>query len=183
MIRRLRADEVAESRALRLAALAAAPEAFTSRLEDEAAQSEAFWRDRVVAAASGDAAATFVAVAAGRHVGSATGLRAPGSDEVQLVGTWVDPGARRRGVGRALVEAVCDWAAAVGAVTVALDVLAGNDRAARLYDRCGFVVADPGSLGEQRFARTLRAATDGLSSAPSVGPRRAGGRVAERRPS
>lgn len=50
----------------------------------------------------------------------------------------VDPAARRRGLGQALLEAVLAWAAERGARRVGLEVRASNAAALGLYRRMGF---------------------------------------------
>jgi ribosomal protein S18 acetylase RimI-like enzyme len=52
---------------------------------------------------------------------------------------WVEPRVRRRGLGGALVEAVCGWAADKGAGAIELEVRTGNVAALSFYERCGFV--------------------------------------------
>lgn len=158
MIRRLQADEVGESRAVRLAALADAPDAFQATYDEEAAQPEAFWRDRARRGAAGDTVATFVAVQGDRHIGTVTGLLGDGQGPAQLVAMWVEPAARGAGVGRALVDAVCGWAAWRGAASIELEVREHNGAARRLYERAGFTVAGPPpatSTCELRMARAL----------------------------
>ena len=85
-----------------------------------------------------------VAVGDGRTAGyvklsPATPL--PSSNHVLMInGLAVDPAQQGAGVGRALVEAAVERARALGARKVSLRVLGHNDRAKRLYERCGFVV-------------------------------------------
>ena len=55
-----------------------------------------------------------------------------------LTALWVDPGFRSQGVGKALVEAVVDWATSKGFTQVLLWVTEMNDKAQRLYERHGF---------------------------------------------
>lgn len=59
-------------------------------------------------------------------------------DWVGFGGLWVDPSARRAGLGLAVVGALLDWGAAQGATTAYLQVLADNAPALSLYDRLGF---------------------------------------------
>jgi len=59
---------------------------------------------------------------------------------LQITGIAVDSGWQGLGVGRALVEGALARASARGARRVTLRVLAPNERARRLYERCGFTV-------------------------------------------
>lgn len=52
-----------------------------------------------------------------------------------------DPGRRREGYGRALVEAMLGWAAAADAATAYLQVVAANYPARALYETLGFTIA------------------------------------------
>ncbi len=60
------------------------------------------------------------------------------ADEAEILTLAVDPAARRRGVGRALVTAAAAAAAARGATRLLLEVSAGNAAARALYDGIGF---------------------------------------------
>jgi len=141
-IRRIRQDEGAELRVLRLRALADAPMAFGSTLAREAAFSDDAWRERAQRGASGTGDATFVAELAGRWVGIATGLPhdpdAPDDPRATLVGMFVSREARGQGIGGALVNAVVDRARACRADGLGLWVTATNGTAIALYARCGF---------------------------------------------
>jgi GNAT superfamily N-acetyltransferase len=59
-------------------------------------------------------------------------------DSVELGAMWVAPEARRRGIGRALVDAVVDWAASIGQRRVVLWVGDANIGARDLYAALGF---------------------------------------------
>jgi GNAT superfamily N-acetyltransferase len=79
-----------------------------------------------------------------------------------LVGMFVEPVERGRGLGAALVAAVVAWARARGATSLYLWVTATNDSAIALYDKCGFrrtgnqrPVAHSPSLAEIRMVRDL----------------------------
>lgn len=69
----------------------------------------------------------------------ATGLAAYDADWVGFRGIEVAPGARRRGLGRAVMAALLEWGATRGATTAYLQVLDGNEPAMALYERLGFV--------------------------------------------
>jgi ribosomal protein S18 acetylase RimI-like enzyme len=58
----------------------------------------------------------------------------------QVQGLGVDPDVRRRGVGRALINGVCDLAQTRGARRIWLRVLSTNPDAIRLYETSGFAV-------------------------------------------
>jgi GNAT superfamily N-acetyltransferase len=119
-------------RDIRLLALQDAPDAFASTYAREAAFGAADWQQR--ATRDGSFIAFLPEVGpAGLAAGN---LAAPGVAE--LVGMFVRPPARGRGVGEALVDAVTGWAREKDASTVHLWVTESNKHARRLYERCGF---------------------------------------------
>ncbi len=59
-------------------------------------------------------------------------------DECHITNVTVSPEARRRGVGRFLVEGILDDARRRGVVRATLEVRVGNAAAAGLYEKCGF---------------------------------------------
>lgn len=122
-------------RALRLAALADAPDAFGSTLAEEADQPEAFWRRRLMRAE----ATTLVLVHDGHDAGLA--VVAPEDDDATVAGifsVWVAPFARGRGAGDALIAAAIDDARTRGFRRVVLEVGERNLKAQALYARHGF---------------------------------------------
>jgi RimJ/RimL family protein N-acetyltransferase len=62
----------------------------------------------------------------------------PASEHVADVGLMVADGYRRRGIGRALMEAAEDWARQVGVRKIELHVFPHNEAALGLYDRIGY---------------------------------------------
>lgn len=138
-------------RDVRLAALADAPYAFKSRVEDWSAGGEARWRGRLELAGSYN----LVAVLEGVPVGMASGV--PGDDGVcELRSVWVSPLARGNGLGGRLIAEVEGWARETGATVLRLGVLPGNDAAIQLYRRYGFVDSDePGDLLSDGVTREL----------------------------
>ena len=146
--RRAREDEWERVKELRLRALRDEPSAFHSRYEDEVAEPDEGWRawlgrDPIYVAGDYDAIC-------GAYV------REDG--EAQLIAMYVLPEARRRGLGRALIAAVEDWARDQRHARVFLNVMDGNDAARALYESCGYRSTgirradDPRSL---EFAKTL----------------------------
>jgi GNAT superfamily N-acetyltransferase len=130
-IRRVRADEWRTLRELRLDALREAPYAFVTRYEQALEYPDEDWRART-------SWNTFVAVDGTRFVGMATGVAKDAPATAALIQMYVRPEARGTGVAAALVDAVVAWARAEGYARVELGVAVGNERAERLYVRCGF---------------------------------------------
>jgi ribosomal protein S18 acetylase RimI-like enzyme len=137
-------DDWARWRALRLAALADAPYAFGSRLEDWQGEGdrEARWRARLEIRGSHNLLATID----GKQAGIASGIIGPLTDKVELISMWVSQDVRGRGVGDQLVRAVEQFARQVPVGTLQLAVAPGNEPAIALYHRNG--LQHTGRLGE-----------------------------------
>ena len=131
VVERLTGDRWADLRALRLAALADAPDAFWATLAEETDFDESRWRAFVAGVA------WFVIRRDARVVGAAGGVR-DADGEPELIGMWVAPEVRGCGYGARLVSVVCDWARGIGASTIGLWIVQGNGPARRLYERAGF---------------------------------------------
>ncbi|TCO49321.1 ribosomal protein S18 acetylase RimI-like enzyme [Kribbella antiqua] len=131
-LRDIGADDWKLWRELRLAALEEAPYAFGSTLEDWADASEQRWRDRL----NTPGAFQVIAHLDGTPAGMAGGLPMDGAAE--LVGMWIAPTGRGRGVGDALIQAVENWARGNDIRTLNLSVAVGNEPAHKLYLRNGF---------------------------------------------
>ena len=141
-IRRLRKDDGALLQGVRLRALRDAPYAFSSSFERETAHAPEFWEGRAAQSDLGQDGAVFVAVERGRCLGMAGGYFAAEERETAMLwGTWVDPTARRRGLGRKLVDAVAAWARDCKAHRLRLAVTDcdASRPAAALYRELGFV--------------------------------------------
>ena len=63
------------------------------------------------------------------------------ADEAEVLTLAVRPNARRRGTGRALVQAAASHAHALGAARIFLEVAEGNVAACQLYAELGFTAA------------------------------------------
>ncbi|HET9442298.1 MAG TPA: GNAT family N-acetyltransferase [Acidimicrobiales bacterium] len=156
MVRRIRADEGPELRAIRLQALRDSPAAFSSSLAREARQPAGGWDAAASRRCAGDHEATFVALDGEEWVGMVGAYRPLGSRSVvELVSLWTAPAARRRGVGAALVERVVAWAGTPYTSAVQLWVSRDNEGARRFYEALGFretgapVVAAPGPCRDE----------------------------------
>jgi GNAT superfamily N-acetyltransferase len=142
LVRRLAPPDASAYRALMLDGYARDPEAFTATVAERAGLALAFWQARV---APGDAAGQVVlgALVDGElagAVGVAFEQRPKLRHKASLFGMYVAHPARRRGLGRLLVEAALDEARRrAGIVQVQLTVTQGNPAAEALYAQCGFV--------------------------------------------
>jgi GNAT superfamily N-acetyltransferase len=133
-VRRLAPDEWPAYRAIRLRALTDSPAAFGATYADEAALSDAEWQER----SNRSDAAVFVVDGPGALLAMAIGGPAPGyPNAAALFGMWIDPTARGKGLGEALIDAVKAWAVEAGYRDRAL-------RATRLRGDRGSVPASRG---------------------------------------
>jgi RimJ/RimL family protein N-acetyltransferase len=138
-VQRLTAADAQAYRTLMLPAYAGHPEAFTSTAEERAALPLAWWQHRL-----SDDTVIGARDAQGALVGAValtTERRARTRHKAALVGMYVQPSQRGRGLGRRLVQAVLAEAARQPALRlVQLTVTDGNHAALALYQGCGFQV-------------------------------------------
>lgn len=155
-VQRMRPEDWEVARCVRLAALADAPAAFGSTLDDEVALPDAVWRERALANAAGETRIGVLAFCNALPCGIAVGLLAP-TGEAELHGMWVAQNVRRRGAGRALTQAVCAWARERGAQRISLEVVSSNHGAIGLYRANGFeLLQDAQTTCGTRRAPALR---------------------------
>lgn len=157
-VERLREDDWAAFRELRLRSLLDSPEAFGSTYGEESSRIERAWRDWAAGRWRGGIAVVFAGHADdGTAVGTATGAEYQAeAGMAHVYAMWVAPDARGAGVGRALLDAVAGWARDRGCDRLVLSVTESNEIARRFYGACGFV--DTGkreSLREGSEVRTL----------------------------
>ncbi|MGH9199351.1 MAG: GNAT family N-acetyltransferase, partial [Acidimicrobiia bacterium] len=131
-IRRIRREEWAQFRSLRLSALSDAPYAFASSFAEEERQPDEQWQEWAQAS-------IFIASHQGEWIGMAGAHRDEDPGIVVVWGMWVDPRRRRSGLGRRLLGAVIDWARAQGARRLRLGVTDSNEPAVSFYLANGFV--------------------------------------------
>jgi ribosomal protein S18 acetylase RimI-like enzyme len=138
-VRRVRADEGPDLKAVRLAALLESPTAFGSTHAAEVDQPDDHWASRASLGASGGSSVTYLAIVDQSIVGIVSGYRPDaGASSIELVSMWVSPTHRRARIAARLVHAVVDWARETDATTVDLWVTRGNHAAERLYEAAGF---------------------------------------------
>jgi GNAT superfamily N-acetyltransferase len=109
-------------------------------LADTPAFPHAEFADRIARNSSGNFCAQFVAEVDGRFVGHAGGVASPEEAKLTLIfAVYVTPASRGTGVLAELIEGVAEWSRAAGRPELLLEVVVGNDRAVRAYERLGFV--------------------------------------------
>jgi len=135
-IRRLGEADAADYRAIRLAALQGAPEAFGSTYAVEAARPLSAFAERL-------AASTVVGAYAGRDIVGLAGFKRDDGEKHRhkgfVWGLYVRPDLRRRGLAALLMRRLLAEAAQT-AEQVTLTVARGNDSALTLYKKLGFAV-------------------------------------------
>lgn len=164
-VRPFTAEEWPAYRAIRLRALADAPDAFGSTLAAEQALAPEAWATRLARSTGSGIDRALAAEANGELIGLAWAKVDAGDPAiVNLFQMWVAPHARGQGVAKALLDEALRWATERGAQAVQLGVACTNAEALRLYERAGFVEAGvreplrPGSaLMEQRMRLALAA--------------------------
>ncbi|HJZ84506.1 MAG TPA: GNAT family N-acetyltransferase [Polyangia bacterium] len=144
LIRRIRPDDVALARALRLRALASDPSSFSSTYEAEIVREDSFWAHSAQNHAESRDCAIFLAFHDQDPVGLVRGGRDPSRPDIFFIHSmWVTREARRRGVARALLEAVETWIASRGGRECELAVTDAALAARRLYERSGYAADGP----------------------------------------
>jgi GNAT superfamily N-acetyltransferase len=134
------ADNAETFKAVRLRALADAPNAFGSTYAREAQFTHAEWLARIERW-NGVRGIGFLAMDAGEGCGIAGGLLAEDdAPRATLVSMWTAATHRQSGVGRLLVDAVANWARLRGVRALNLTVVSTNEAAIRFYRRLGFAM-------------------------------------------
>jgi ribosomal protein S18 acetylase RimI-like enzyme len=153
---------------LRLEALADTPLGFLETHEAAAALPDDAWRARAVRGSEGGDSVQLLARVDGEAVGSSVTF--PDADDPSvwwLVGVYLRPSSRGRGLLGQLVDALARHAARAGARTLRLQVHEANARARAAYRRLGFVETgerEPYPLGpgdELTMDRPLAPPADG----------------------
>jgi GNAT superfamily N-acetyltransferase len=130
-VRRVRPDEWAELRAIRLQALADSPGLFARPLAYERELPEQRWRSTA-------SNPVFVAIAESEWVAMAGLYRHEHATPLVIWGMWVRRDLRGTGIGRALLKAMLEFADQQGESSLRLGVVESNLDARRLYEGVGF---------------------------------------------
>lgn len=134
----LTADHAPRYRALMLEAYAQAADAFTSTPEERAREPMAWWAQRLASPLSQSFGA-FLGDALVGTVALEYAARDKTRHSAHVIGMYVQPAARGRQAGAALMQAAVAAARARGGVRVMrLTVTEGNAAAVRLYESVGF---------------------------------------------
>jgi ribosomal protein S18 acetylase RimI-like enzyme len=142
MIRVLGENDALALRALRLQALRNAPDSFLSSYEAEAAESESVTAERLRRTADAKDSGVLGAFddrALVGMLGMVRDTQRKASHRAHLWGMYVVPDARKRGIGRALLDAAIARSRAAGVEQLHLTVSTNADPARRLYRHAGFV--------------------------------------------
>jgi len=165
-IRRIREPEGPLLRDLRLRSLRDAPDAFGQPLAEATRMSAQEWHHKAMQSSHGDERAWLFAQRDEEPVGLVHGRRRRPST-LLLFSMWVDPRARRSGVGSQLIASLEAWAAHWGARETVLWVLRDNERALRFYGHLGFHAVETGrdaeagaTFGAVALRRDIRSASD-----------------------
>lgn len=135
VVRRLAAPDAADFRRVRLEGFIASPGLFRIAAEEEAELTG----DEVAARLARDHVVGGFVDGALQGIGGLTRFAGTRLDHRALLwGMYVRPEARGAGLGDAIVGALLDEARRIGIRSVLLTVIAGNERAERLYRRWGF---------------------------------------------
>lgn len=138
-------------REVHLRMYADSPSAFGESLAEAQAMPMERWQGRARKLADGAETVGFLATEDSRTIGFIAGFvgqyrngstHSDVNDTVTMTRAWVDPQARRKGVGRALAEAVESWAGDKDARVLEVQVTENNASAVAFYKELGF--ADSG---------------------------------------
>jgi ribosomal protein S18 acetylase RimI-like enzyme len=137
-LRRIRAEDWARQRALRLEMLADTPIAYLESLHDAEGRSNSAWAAHIAERVASNTSAQWVLDIGDRLVGTMSCVL-DDVDRVHVVAVYLSPAYRGRGLVDRMLDEVVQWARARGVTTLLLEVAQENDRAVAAYRRQGFV--------------------------------------------
>jgi GNAT superfamily N-acetyltransferase len=141
-VRHVLAGEQALLRHLRLASLAADPDAFGSTYERDASQPSKWWERWAAQSEDGTTERTFLLVDDEDHGLGLARVRLNDDDPAlaDLTAMWVKPEARGRRASVLLCEACAAWATERGADELVLMIVVDNAAAQRAFEAAGFAI-------------------------------------------
>ncbi|MGC2616929.1 MAG: GNAT family N-acetyltransferase [Terracidiphilus sp.] len=122
---------------VRLRALRDAPAAFSSTYAKESELTDEEWMKRSVRWSS-NGSAMFLAMDGAVACGIVGAYEEEQARHAHVISMWVDPEFRRADVGKALIDAVVEWAASRAMPELKLMVTSVNPGAIAFYERLGF---------------------------------------------
>ena len=127
-VRRVRPEDAARVKAIRLEMLVDSPLAFLERIDEAAALPHAEYRARIALRATDPDNAQFIAEEDGRIIGHAGGWASPEEAGTTVIfAVYVTPSRRGTGIVKQLVDGVAEWSrAGVDHVQVAVGVGCGT---------------------------------------------------------
>jgi GNAT superfamily N-acetyltransferase len=138
-IRAIDPNELDLHRVVRLSALQDAPDAFGETFVEAAAKPMTYWEELTRSVTEPDRNVMFLACDGDDVLGCVYGLvNRVLADQGRVGGMWVNPAARRRGIGQALLEAVIEWSRRRGFKGLGLWAPAHSPAALALYAKAGF---------------------------------------------
>lgn len=139
IVRRVRPDDGALIRRVRLNALGTDPASFGSTYEREAAYPDEKWAEWAAGDATGDEMATLLAICDDEPVGIVAASRDNFDREIfGVFAMWVAPERRGEAIGRRLLAGIEGWIVSAGGTTVHLSVTDAAAAARRLYESAGY---------------------------------------------
>lgn len=125
-------------RSLRLRAVEESPNSFRGTLGRESAEANEWWSKLIETTVADPRGLLLVAEAGPDPVGMLFGLLDADLEVLDIGAMWVDPEARRQGIGTGLMETAFIWGRDAGAERVELWVTVGNQAAEEFYRNGGF---------------------------------------------
>ena len=151
-IREVRPEEWRSLKDLRLRALETDPDAFGSTFAEERVKPVTAWQEWAAEGWGLGAQTTLVALVGDRWLGMGVCIVAEAEPRSATVyAMWVDPAARRQGIGEELLQELIKWASFKNAEELLLAVTEGNTAAMNLYERDGFMSTGHRRRPEARF--------------------------------
>ena len=173
VIRRVRADDGPLLRELRLRSLGDSPEAFGQSLDEARARPAMEWHRSAMQASRGEQRTWLIAQREADAIGLVQGRRRSPAT-LLLFSMWVEPGSRRLGVGRALIDGLEDWARGWHATETVLWVFHRNSAALDFYLDLGFRLlssGDDADAGSRYEAAAMRRAIGARPTRGRADPR------------